>query len=49
MEIAPTRTLSLFGVIGLGGHHVHLVVGQIAGDGRCQRRDMQDGGLRGHG
>jgi hypothetical protein len=27
MEIAPTRTLSPFGVNGLGGHHVHLVVG----------------------
>lgn len=36
-----------FGFTGLGGHHVHLVVGQVPGDGRGQRRDMQDGGVRG--
>jgi hypothetical protein len=38
-----------FGFTGLGGHHVHLVVGQVTGDGRGQRRDMQDGGVRGVG
>ena len=38
-----------FGFTGLGGHHVHLVVGQVPGDDRGQRRDIQDGGFRGIG
>ena len=38
-----------FGFAGLGGHHVHLVVGQVAGDDRGQRRYVQDGGVRGVG
>ncbi len=41
--------LGPFGFTGLGGHHVHPVVGQIAGDDGGQRRDMQDGGVRGVG
>ncbi|MGW7005870.1 hypothetical protein ACWGCW_24450 [Streptomyces sp. NPDC054933] len=35
-----------FGFTGLGGHHVHPVVGQIPGDDRSQRWDIQDGGFR---
>lgn len=38
-----------FGCTGLGGHHVHLVAGQVPGDDRGQRRDIQDGGFRGVG
>ena len=31
----------------LGGHQVHLVVGQIPGDDRGQRRNIEDSGFRG--
>jgi len=37
------------GFTGLGGHHVHLVVGKVPGDDRSQRRNKEDGGVRGVG
>jgi hypothetical protein len=53
--ISPSSVLRIwraFGLqppLGLAGHHVHLVVRQVAGDNGGKRRDVQQGGVRGVG